>query len=83
MQTCVVRPVLFKKVNDLDLMSLLELSESLPNIKIVFDFCVNLKNISRNFFRFRKDKIFKKSLFNNKVKLLLIDFELSAIQQRI
>ena len=83
MQTCVVRPVLFKKVNDLDFNEFTKLSESLPNIKIVFDFCVNLKKIyPGTFLGSGKIKYLKKSLFNNKVKLLLIDFELSAIQQR-
>ena len=83
MQTCVVRPVLPKKVNDIDFNEFTKLSESLPNIKIVFDFCVNLKKIyPGTFLGSGKIKYLKKSLFNNKVKLLLIDFELSAIQQR-
>ena len=83
MQTCVVRPVLFKKVNDLDFNEFTKLSEALPDIKIVFDFCVNLKKIyPGTFLGSGKIKYLKKSLFNNKVKLLLIDFELSAIQQR-
>ncbi|GIR38772.1 MAG: hypothetical protein CM15mP50_2830 [Rhodobacterales bacterium] len=45
MQTCVVRPVLSKKVNDLDLNEFTKLSEALPGIKIVFDFFINLKKI--------------------------------------
>ena len=83
MQTCVVRPVLPKKVNDIDFNEFTKLSEALPDIKIVFDFSINLKKIySGTFLGSGKITSLKKIIFNNKVKLLLIDFELSAIQQR-
>ena len=83
MQTCVVRPVLPKKVNDLDFIEFTKLSEALPNIKIVFDFSINLKRIyPGTFLGSGKITSLKKIIFNNEVKLLLIDFELSAIQQR-
>ena len=83
MQTCVVRPVLPKKVNDLDYIEFTKLSEALPDIKIVFDFSINLKKIyPGTFLGSGKITSLKKIIFNNKVKLLLIDFELSAIQQR-
>ena len=45
MQTCVVRPVLSKKVNDLDLNEFTKLSKALPGTKIVLDFFINLKKI--------------------------------------
>ena len=60
MQTCVVRPVLPKKVNDIDFNEFTKLSEALPDIKIVFDFSINLKKFIQELFRFRKDNIFKK-----------------------
>ena len=83
MQTCVVRPVLPKKVNDIDFNEFTKLSKALPNINIVFDFSINLKKIySGTFLGSGKITSLKKIIFNNKVKLLLIDFELSAIQQR-
>ena len=83
MQTCVVRPVLPKKVNDIDFNEFTKLSEALPFIKIVFDFSINLKKIyPGTFLGSGKITSLKKIIFNNKVKLLLIDFELSAIQQR-
>jgi len=83
MQTCVVRPVLPKKVNDIDFNEFTKLSEALPDIKIVFDFSINLKKIyPGTFLGSGKITSLKKIIFNNKVKLLLIDFELSAIQQR-
>ncbi len=83
MHTCVVRPVLPKKVNDIDFNEFTKLSEALPDIKIVFDFSINLKKIySGTFLGSGKITSLKKIIFNNKVKLLLIDFELSAIQQR-
>ena len=83
MQTCVVRPILSKKVNDLDLNEFTKLSEALPGIKIVLDFFINLKKIyPGTFLGSGKITYLKKSIFNKKIKLLLIDFELSAIQQR-
>ena len=76
MQTCVVRPVLPKKVNDIDFNEFTKLSEALPDIKIVFDFSINLKKIySGTFLGSGKITSLKKIIFNNKVKLLLIDFE--------
>ena len=45
MHTCVVRPVLSKKVNDLDFNEFTKLSEALPGIRIVLDFSINLKKI--------------------------------------
>ncbi len=83
MQTCVVRPVLSKKVNDLDLKEFTKLSKALPGTKIVLDFFINLKKIyPGTFLGSGKITYLKKSIFNKKIKLLLIDFELSAIQQR-
>ena len=83
MQTCVVRPVLPKKVNDIDFNEFTKLSEALPDIKIVFDFSINLKKIyPGTFLGSGKITYLKKSIFDKKVKLLLIDFVLSAVQQR-
>jgi len=45
MHTCVVRPILSKKVKDLDFNEFTKLSEALPGIKIVLDFSINLKKI--------------------------------------
>ena len=83
MQTCVVRPVLSKKVNDLDFNEFTKLSEALPGIRIVLDFSINLKKIyPGTFLGSGKITYLKKSIFDKKVKLLLIDFVLSAVQQR-
>ena len=83
MQTCVVRPILSKKVNDLDLNEFTKLSEALPGIEIVLDFFINLKKIyPGTFLGSGKITYLKKSIFDKKVKLLLIDFVLSAVQQR-
>ena len=83
MHTCVVRPVLSKKVNDLDFNEFTKLSEALPGIRIVLDFSLNLKNIyPGTFLGSGKITYLKKSIFDKKVKLLLIDFVLSAVQQR-
>ncbi len=83
MHTCVVRPVLSKKVNDLDFNEFTKLSEALPGIKIVLDFSINLKKIyPGTFLGSGKITYLKKSIFDKKVKLLLIDFVLSAVQQR-
>ena len=83
MHTCVVRPVLSKKVNDLDFNEFTKLSEALPGITIVLDFFINLKKIyPGTFLGSGKITYLKKSIFDKKVKLLLIDFVLSAVQQR-
>ncbi len=83
MQTCVVRPVLSKKVNDLDFNEFTKLSEALPGIRIVIDLSLNLKKIyPGTFLGSGKITYLKKSIFDKKVKLLLIDFVLSAVQQR-
>ena len=83
MHTCVVRPVLSKKVNDLDFNEFTKLSEALPGIRIVLDFSINLKKIyPGTFLGSGKITYLKKSIFDKKVKLLLIDFVLSAVQQR-
>ena len=83
MHTCVVRPVLSKKVNDLDFNEFTKLSEALPGIIIVLDFFINLKKIyPGTFLGSGKITYLKKSIFDKKVKLLLIDFVLSAVQQR-
>ena len=83
MQTCVVRPVLSKKVNDLDFNEFTKLSEALPGIRIVLDFSINLKKIyPGTFLGSGKITYLKKCIFDKKVKLLLIDFVLSAVQQR-
>ena len=74
MQTCVVRPVLSKKVNDLDFNEFTKLSEALPGIKIILDFSVNLKKIyPGTFLGSGKITYLKKSILNKKVKLLLIE----------
>ena len=83
MQTCVVRPVLYKKLNDLDYTEFTKLSEALPGIKIILEFFINLKKIyPGTFLGSGKITYLKKNILNKQVKLLLIDFELSAIQQR-
>ena len=83
MHTCVVRPVFSKKVNDLDFNEFTKLSEALPGIRIVLDFSINLKKIyPGTFLGSGKITYLKKSIFDKKVKLLLIDFVLSAVQQR-
>ena len=83
MHTCVVRPFLSKKVNDLDFNEFTKLSEALPGIRIVLDFSINLKKIyPGTFLGSGKITYLKKSIFDKKVKLLLIDFVLSAVQQR-
>ena len=83
MHTCVVRPVLSKKVNDLNFNEFTKLSEALPGIRIVIDLSLNLKKIyPGTFLGSGKITYLKKSIFDKKVKLLLIDFVLSAVQQR-
>ena len=83
MHTCIVRPFLSKKVNDLDFNEFTKLSEALPGIRIVLDFSINLKKIyPGTFLGSGKITYLKKSIFDKKVKLLLIDFVLSAVQQR-
>ncbi len=83
MHTCVVRPVLSKKVNDLDFNEFTKLSEALPGIRIILDFSINIKKIyPGTFLGSGKITYLKKSIFDKKVKLLLIDFVLSAVQQR-
>ena len=83
MHTCVVRPFLSKKVDDLDFNEFTKLSEALPGIRIVLDFSINLKKIyPGTFLGSGKITYLKKSIFDKKVKLLLIDFVLSAVQQR-
>ena len=83
MHTCVVRPVISKKVNDLNFNEFTKLSEALPGIRIVLDFSINLKKIyPGTFLGSGKITYLKKSIFDKKVKLLLIDFVLSAVQQR-
>ena len=83
MHTCVVRPFLSKKVNDLDFNEFTKLSEALPGIRIVLDFSINLKKIyPGTFLGSGKITYLKKSIYDKKVKLLLIDFVLSAVQQR-
>jgi len=83
MHTCVVRPFLSKKVNDLDFNEFTKLSEALPGIRIVLDFSINLKKVyPGTFLGSGKITYLKKSIFDKKVKLLLIDFVLSAVQQR-
>ena len=83
MHTCVVRPVISKKVNDLNFNEFTKLSEALPGIRIVIDLSLNLKKIyPGTFLGSGKITYLKKSIFDKKVKLLLIDFVLSAVQQR-
>ena len=83
MHTCVVRPVLSKKVNDLDFNEFTKLSEALPGIRIILDLSINIKKIyPGTFLGSGKITYLKKSIFDKKVKLLLIDFVLSAVQQR-
>ena len=45
MQTCVVRPVLYSKLDNLDFTEFTKLSEALPGVKIVFEFIINLKKV--------------------------------------
>ena len=83
MHTCVVRPVISKKVNDLNFNEFTKLSEALPGIRIVIDLSLNLKKIyPGTFLGSGKITYLKKSIFDKKVKLLLINFVLSAVQQR-
>ena len=83
MHTCVVRPFISKKVNDLNFNEFTKLSEALPGIRIVIDLSLNLKKIyPGTFLGSGKITYLKKSIFDKKVKLLLIDFVLSAVQQR-
>ena len=83
MHTCVVRPVISKKVNDLNFNEFTKLSEALPGIRIVIDLSLKIKKIyPGTFLGSGKITYLKKSIFDNKVKLLLIDFVLSAVQQR-
>ena len=83
MQTCVIKPVIHKKTDNFDFTEFSKLSESLPGTKIVLELFINIKKIYPGTL-LGTGKIFdlKKKFFNKSIKLLLIDFELSAIQQR-
>ena len=83
MQTCVVRPVLSSKIDNLDFTEFTKLSEALPGVKIIFEFIINLKKVyPGTFFSSSKINHLKMKILNKSIKLLLIDYELSAIQQR-
>ncbi len=83
MQTCVIRPIVFKKVDNLDFTEFTKLSMALPGIKIILEFIINLKKVyPGTFFGSGQITHLKSKILNKSIKLLLIDFELSAIQQR-
>ena len=83
MLTCIVRPIIKKKNINFDETEFTKLSEALPGVVIELELDVNLKKIdpSKLLGSGKIDDI-KTIIHQKKIKLLLVDFELSPIQQR-
>ena len=83
MLTCIVRPVINKKFINFDITEFTKLSEALPGVVIELELDVNLKKIdpSKLLGSGNIDHL-KTIIHQKKIKLLLVDFELSPIQQR-
>ena len=83
MLTCIVRPIIKKKNIYFDETEFTKLSEALPGVVIELELDVNLKKIdpSKLLGSGKIDDI-KTMIHQKKIKLLLVDFELSPIQQR-
>ena len=83
MQTCIVRPLVKKPVNYLKIKEFTKLSEALPGTKILLILDVVLKKIyPGTLLGIGKIGFLKKNIIKRNITLLLIDFELTAIQQR-
>ncbi len=83
MLTCIVRPVINKNSINFDVKEFTKLSEALPGVIIEMELDVNLKKIDPSkLFGSGKINNLKNVIQQKKVNLLLIDFELSPIQQR-
>ena len=83
MLTCIVRPVINKKFINFDVTEFTKLSEALPGVVVELELDVNLKKIdpSKLLGSGKIDDI-KTIIHQKKIKLLLVDFELTPIQQR-
>ena len=83
MLTCIVRPVINKKFFNFDVTEFTKLSEALPGVVVELELDVNLKKIdpSKLLGAGKIDDI-KSVIHQKKIKLLLVDFELTPIQQR-
>lgn len=83
MLTCIVRIVVNKKSINFDVTEFKKLSEALPSVIIELELDINLKKIyPSKLFGSGKIKYIKTIIYQRKIKLLLVDFELSPIQQR-
>ena len=83
MLTCIVRPIINKNFFHFDITEFKKLSEALPGVFIELELDVNLKKIDPSkLLGSGKINYLKSIIHQKKVKLLLVDFELSAIQHR-
>ena len=83
MLTCIVRPVINKKFNNFDVTEFTKLSEALPGVVVELELDVNLKKIDPSkLLGSGKIGDIKTIIHQKKIKLLLVDFELTPIQQR-
>ena len=83
MLTCIVRPVINKKFINFDITEFTKLSEALPGVVIELELDVNLKKIDPSKLLGSGNIDHLKTIIHQKqIKLLLVDFELSPIQQR-
>ena len=83
MLTSIVKPFLNSISKSKDFSEFVKLSKALPGVSIEFKISVNLKKINPGtLFGSGKIEFLYNNFVKNKIKLLLIDFELSPIQQR-
>ena len=83
MLTCIVRPVINKKFINFDVTEFTKLSEALPGVVVELELDVNLKKIDPSkLLGSGKISDIKTIIHQKKIKLLLVDFELTPIQQR-
>ena len=90
MQACLVKPIINKKYinkysnfTDSDISEFKKLSEALPGVEIKYVSSLNLKKIySGTLIGKGKIEFLKNIIFKEKISLLIVDFELTPIQQR-
>jgi GTP-binding protein HflX len=83
MLTCIVRPVINKKFINFDVTEFTKLSKALPGVVVELELDVNLKKIDPSkLLGSGKIGDLKTIIHQKKIKLLLVDFELTPIQQR-
>ena len=83
MRTCIVRPVINKKFINFDVTEFTKLAEALPGVGIELEIDVNLKKIDPGkLLGSGKIDNLRTLIHKKKIKLILVDFELSPIQQR-